>query len=143
MGHPRVVPMGEGVRVIHVPAGPQAPVGAESLYRHVPEFVSGVEAHRRAEGIDYDLIHSHYWLSGVAGLALKETWQSPLIQMFHTLGRLKNAVAQGAAERERDLRIAEEERLVAQADRIGWWRPMSWSGRISYGITARKPIASP
>lgn len=115
---PRVVPMGDRVRVIHIPAGPQAPVGGESLYRHVPEFVSGVEAHRRGEGIDYDLIHAHYWLSGVAGLALKETWQAPLIQMFHTLGRLKNSVARTRAEIEPTLRLSQEQRVVRLADRV-------------------------
>src|SRR4030095_14520113 len=68
--------------------------------------------------IDYDVIHAHYWLSGVAGLELRERWGGPMVQMLHTLGRLKNAVAQGAEELEPDLRIAEESRIVQTADRI-------------------------
>ena len=55
-------------------------------------------ASRSREGLEYDLIHAHYWLSGVAGLALREAWGAPLVHMFHTLGRLKNAVAQTPAE---------------------------------------------
>ena len=117
-GIPRVVDMGEGARVIHLAAGPQAPMPREDVHRHLDQFVAGVDAFRWEEGIDYDLIHGHYWLSGVAGLALRETWGAPLIQMFHTLGRLKNSVAQTASEVEPELRIAEESRIVGAADRI-------------------------
>lgn len=116
---PRIVEMLDGVRVIHLPAGPQAPMPRETVHRHLAEFVDGVEAHRRAEGLEYDLMHAHYWLSGVAGLKLRQAWGGPpLVQMFHTLGRLKNAVAQAPAEIEPELRIAEEGRIIRQADRV-------------------------
>jgi D-inositol-3-phosphate glycosyltransferase len=85
---PRVVPLAEHARVIHLPAGPQAPMPRERIHGHLDEFVAGVEAWRRAEGLDYDLVHGNYWLSGVVGLALRERWGVPLVQMFHTLGRL-------------------------------------------------------
>ena|SRR5688572_20847115 len=114
---PRVVPLAEHARVIHLPAGPQAPMPRERIHGHLDEFVAGVEAWRRAEGLDYDLVHGNYWLSGVVGLALRERWGVPLAQMFHTLGRLKNG-ARIAAEREPALRIAEERRIVAGADRL-------------------------
>src|SRR6185436_8908699 len=80
--------------------------------------VDGVEAFRVGHGIDYDLIHGHYWLSGAVGLGLRERWGVPLVQMFHTLGRLKNGATRNGAEREPELRIAEETRIVAAADRI-------------------------
>jgi D-inositol-3-phosphate glycosyltransferase len=115
---PRVVEMGHGARVIHLPAGPQALMPREEIYRHLGEFVTGVEAFRWEQGLDYDLIHAHYWLSGVAGLALREEWGTPLIQMFHTLGRLKNSVAQTESEVEPELRISEETRIVDRADRV-------------------------
>lgn len=115
---PTVVPMGETVRVIHLPAGPQAPMPRERVHRHLPEFVDRVDLHRRRESIGYDLIHGHYWLSGVAGLVLREAWKVPLVQMSHTLGRLKNSVAQTPSEVEPDLRIAEERRIVRHADRL-------------------------
>ena len=114
----RVVPLGPGARVVHLPAGPEAPMAREQVHPHLPEFVARVEAHRRAEGLAYDLVHAHYWLSGVAGLALREAWEVPLIQMFHTLGRLKNSVAKGPAEVEPELRLAEEGRIIRLADRI-------------------------
>ena len=115
---PRVVELGPGARVIHLPAGPEAPMPREALHRHLDEFTAGVEGFARQYDIRYDLIHAHYWLSGVAGLSLRERWGTPLVQMFHTLGRLKNAVAQSPGELEPSLRIEEEARIVAQADRL-------------------------
>ena len=115
---PRVVEMGQGARVIHLPAGPEAPMPREEVHRHLDQFVAGVDAFRWDEALDYDIIHAHYWLSGVAGLRLRETWGAPLIQMFHTLGRLKNSVAQTPAEVEPELRITEEARIVDTADRV-------------------------
>ena len=90
----------------------------EAIHPHLDQFAAGVEDFARESGIAYDLIHSHYWLSGVAGLRLREKWGAPLVQMFHTLGRLKNTVAQSPAEVEPALRLDEETRIVAQADRV-------------------------
>jgi D-inositol-3-phosphate glycosyltransferase len=115
---PRVVDMGHGARVIHLTAGPEAPMPREDIHRHLDQFVAGVEAFRWDEALDYDLIHAHYWLSGVAGLRLREAWGVPVVQMFHTLGRLKNSVARTPAEVEPELRISEESRIVDAADRI-------------------------
>jgi D-inositol-3-phosphate glycosyltransferase len=115
---PRVVAAAAGVRVVHLAAGPQAPMAREAVHAHLDEFVDGVEAFRARHGVEYDLIHGHYWLSGAVGLALRERWDVPLVQMFHTLGRLKNDVARNDAEREPDLRIAEETRIVGAADRL-------------------------
>jgi D-inositol-3-phosphate glycosyltransferase len=114
---PRVVALAEHARVIHLPAGAQAPLPRERVHGHLGEFVAGVEAWRQSQEIDYDLVHGNYWLSGVVGLTLRERWRVPLVQMFHTLGRLKNG-ARLAAEQEPVLRIAEEGRVVAGADRL-------------------------
>jgi D-inositol-3-phosphate glycosyltransferase len=115
---PRVVELGPGARVVHLPAGPEAPMPREAVHAHLDQFAAGIEEFARESGITYDLIHSHYWLSGVAGLRLREKWGAPLVQMFHTLGRLKNTVAQSPAELEPALRIEEEARIVAEADRV-------------------------
>jgi D-inositol-3-phosphate glycosyltransferase len=115
---PRVVRVADGVRVVHLTAGPQAPMARETVHDHLDEFIDGVEAFRIGAGADYDLIHAHYWLSGVVGLTLRERWGVPLVQMFHTLGRLKNDASRDGADREPDLRIVEEARIVADADRI-------------------------
>ena len=114
---PRVVALAERARVVHLPAGRQAPMERERVHGHLDEFVEGVEAWRRADGAEYDLVHGNYWLSGVVGLALRARWGVPLVQMFHTLAALKNG-AGVAAEREPALRIAEERRIIAEADRL-------------------------
>ena len=112
----RVVPLGEGARVVHLPAGPQAPMQRERVFDHLDEFVEGVDAWRRAHGIEYDLVHGHYWLSGVVGLALHERWGVPVLQMFHTFGHFKNGAARRRIDLEPSLRLDEEQRIVAQAD---------------------------
>ncbi|HXU90886.1 MAG TPA: glycosyltransferase [Methylomirabilota bacterium] len=114
---PRVVALADRARVIHVPAGPEAPMPRESIHAHLEQFVAGVDAWRDTAGVDYDLVHGHYWLSGVVGLTLRERWRVPLVQMFHTLGRLKNGAGL-VAEHEPALRIAEEHAIVAGADRL-------------------------
>lgn len=95
-----VVPLAPGVRVVHLAAGPEAPMPRERVYDHLDAFVDAVDAWRLAHGAEYDLVHGHYWLSGVAGLRLRARWGVPLVQMFHTLGQLKNSVARTADELE-------------------------------------------
>ena len=120
----RVVQLGERARVIHLPAGPEAPMERERVYGHLAEFIENVEAWRIECALDYDLIDAHYWLSGVVGLALRDHWARrepgsvPMLQRFHTLGRLKNRVAPLAGEREPEVRIREEHRIVVGADRL-------------------------
>ncbi len=110
--------LGHGNRVIHIPAGPETPLPKPILYQHVPEFVGGVREFARAQGQTYDVIHAHYWLSGVAARSLRAAWGAPFVQMFHTLGEMKNRVAQSAAERESELRIRVETELLRDADRL-------------------------
>lgn len=110
--------LGFGNRVIHVLAGPEVPRPKEILYEHVPEFVGGIREFTRANGVHYDLVHAHYWLSGVAARSLRQAWGIPFVQMFHTLGHMKNRIAQSEAERESELRIQVETELMAQADRL-------------------------
>src|SRR5450755_3146791 len=86
---PRIVQLSAQVRVIHIPAGPLAAVPKQDLYQYLPAFTQQVDEFRRAEGRDYDIVHSHYWLSGMAATQLAQRWDVPHVTMFHTLGRLK------------------------------------------------------
>lgn len=138
---PRVVPLGAGCRVIHLPAGPEAPMPREAVYQHVPEFVANLEAFREAEGLAYDLLHSHYWLSGAAGRLLKARWRTPLIQMFHTLGRLKNQALHASSEREPDFRIEEEGRIVRDADWVVAANPVDRAHLVWYYGAASDRVA--
>ncbi|HUH98892.1 MAG TPA: glycosyltransferase [Anaerolineales bacterium] len=111
--------LGYGNRVVHVPAGPEVPMPKQELTNYIPQFVEGIKAFAAEKGIRYDIIHSHYWMSGLAAESLSDAWGGvPIVHMFHTLGVMKNRIAQSEAERESPERIAGEQRVLARADRI-------------------------
>jgi D-inositol-3-phosphate glycosyltransferase len=110
--------LGELGRVIHIPAGPERPYDKNLVFDHLPDFVQSVQDFVATENIRYDLIHSHYWLSGWAALDLRTVWRAPVIQMFHTLGEMKNRVAQSPAEQESPRRIEVEGQIMRSADRL-------------------------
>ena len=115
---PEVVRLGPGARVIHVSAGPARPIARAAVADHLEEFAERMEAFRTRERVRYDLVHSHYWLSGLAGLDVARRWDVPLVHMFHTLGAIKNAVARGSNDTEPEERLAAEIRIAKEADRI-------------------------
>jgi len=115
---PRVVPLGEGSRVVHLAAGPTRPLARAAQVQYLGAFADGVEAFRRGAGAEYALVHSHYWLSGLVGLDLARRWRRPFVHMFHTLGAIKNRVARGSGDVEPPERLLAETRVAAGADRI-------------------------
>jgi D-inositol-3-phosphate glycosyltransferase len=110
--------LGYGNRVVHIPAGPETPLPKPDLVEHIPEFVERIYQFAAEKGIQYDAIHSHYWMSGIAAQTLKERWQIPVIHMFHTLGEMKNRVALSEREREGAYRLNGERQVLQIADRI-------------------------
>ncbi len=111
--------LGFGNRVVHIPAGPEAPRPKQELATYLPQFVENVCRFASEKGMRYDLIHSHYWMSGVAALTLRDCWGGvPVLHMFHTLGIMKNRVAQSEAQKEGLYRVEGEKQVLAQADRI-------------------------
>jgi D-inositol-3-phosphate glycosyltransferase len=110
--------LGYGNRIVHIPAGPEVPRPKIELPDYLPEFVQGINKFAKEKNIHYDLIHSHYWMSGIAGLSLKHEWKVPILQMFHTLGHMKNIVAQSPSEKEDEARISGEEKILEIADCI-------------------------
>jgi len=110
--------LGFGNRIVHVPAGPETPLPKDRLQDYLDQFVSGVLSFAEARDLRYDVIHAHYWLSGLAGLELRRRWGPPLIQMFHTLGEMKNRVARSADEHSPPERLEAERRLLREADRV-------------------------
>src|SRR5688572_679340 len=111
--------LGYGNRVVHVPAGPEHPVSKEELANYIPEFVEGIKAFACEKGIKYDIIHSHYWMSGIAAASLSDAWGgTPIVHMFHTLGEMKNRIARSEEEREGEYRIDGEKQVLHRADRV-------------------------
>lgn len=111
--------LGERARVIHIPAGPQAPIPVADVGLYLDEFAAGVAAFAVAEGLHYDVIHSHYWLSGLVAEKLGAYWgETPIVHMFHTLGHMKNRVATEPGERAPQERLDGESHVMAVADRL-------------------------
>jgi len=115
---PDVVDYAPGARVIHIDAGPHRHVDKYDVLDYLPEFACGVQRFRALMGVSYDVIHSHYWLSGRLGVLFAEHWGVPLVSTFHTLAQLKNRVAETAAEREQAVRYEIELRTMAASDRV-------------------------
>lgn len=120
LGARSVVEVDDRFAVHHITAGPRAPVPKEALTNHLCAFLLGLEAHVERLGIDrrYDAVHAHYWMSGWVGLRLRERWDVPLIQTFHTLAAVKNRALVPGEPPEPVLRVLAEQRLAARADRI-------------------------
>jgi D-inositol-3-phosphate glycosyltransferase len=112
---PQIVDLGDGARVVHLKAGPLSET-KEALYQYIPEFLNNLLAFQRSEETPYDLIHSHYWLSGRVGMELSKSWNVPHVTTFHTLAKTK--LQARAGEKEPDLRVSVERRVMGSADAI-------------------------
>jgi len=137
--------LGHGARVIHIPAGPQEPIPVADIINYLDEFAAGVLHIAKKEQLHYDLIHSHYWLSGLVAEKLRNAWPyAPIVQMFHTLGHMKNRVAVNDSERVPQERIAGERHLLEIADRIVVATPAEQAQlHWLYGSRAGKEIVIP
>ncbi len=102
-----------GVNVVHVPAGPpDAPLSEQ--YEYLPEFLDGILRRRDRIQADYQAVHSHYWLSGLAGLQFAAAVGAPHIMTFHTLSRIKMQSRSG--ESEPVVRQHSEAEIIAGSD---------------------------
>jgi D-inositol-3-phosphate glycosyltransferase len=118
-GRPAVERPCPGVCVHNVAAGPRRKVPKEEL----PELLHGMVAEiERISGQQwpgrYDLVHSHYWISGVAGLALSRQWNVPFVHTMHTMAKVKNLVLQPGEKPEPRSREDGEYRIVDGATRL-------------------------
>lgn len=91
---PFIVEMGEGARLIHVEAGPPEAEKTD-IAEYLPTFIENVKSFVSDEDTEYDLVHSHYWLSGPAGIELAQTWNKPHVATFHTLAEVKRQARSG------------------------------------------------
>ena len=113
---PAVVENDAGYRVIHIDAGPAEPLSTADQSGLVGEFAAAAVSWAEAAGVSYDLVHSHYWLSGWAGILVKRELDIPLANSFHTLGRVKDAARRADQPPESLLRIAAEHEVIALSD---------------------------
>ena len=112
---PRKVRMGPGVTVDHVTAGPVEVVSKDALFPYMDDFAADLR--RQWTRVRPDVVHAHFWMSGYAALEAARPLGIPVVMTFHALGVVKRR-HQGARDTSPPERLAVEERLVREADRI-------------------------
>ena len=117
---PQCIDLAPGARLIHLDAGP-VDAAKSQTYPLLPEFTEQLLAFRRKENVTYDLVSSHYWLSGLVGLKLGRLWGVPHVTSFHTLAEVKRRARPG--EQEPPIRTASEAKIASGATRIIVWTP--------------------
>jgi D-inositol-3-phosphate glycosyltransferase len=115
-GRRRDITLYPGVRLIRLNGTSGGDVAKEQLPEHLQQVFDALEAYRLSQGLNYDMVYSHYWLSGVVGAMAQAHWNCPHLMMFHTLGVLKNKT--DSTENEPGHRISHERKLVHSADGI-------------------------
>ncbi|MGI8518841.1 MAG: glycosyltransferase [Acidimicrobiia bacterium] len=139
---PPVVDVIDGYRVIHVAAGPMQPLPISALPRFVREFAGAVIEQLRPD--PPQILHSHYWLSGWAGLLVKRALSIPLANSFHTLGRVKNDNLRIDDTQESLLRIAAEHEVIAESDCVMASTPAEAAELLEYyGADPNRLCTSP
>ncbi len=104
-------------RVIHLKGGSERPMDRTKLYDSLPEFTNNLESFIIRNREKYDVIYSHYWLSGLVGERIKRTFSLPQVQIYHTLAFMKKRVLE-SANREHPLRLRSEQHLAQLSDAI-------------------------
>jgi D-inositol-3-phosphate glycosyltransferase len=119
LAEPEVTELAPGVLVKHIPAGPFEGLRKEDLPAQLCAVTAGVLRAEAAknEGF-YDLVHSHYWLSGQVGWIAQERWGVPLVHTMHTMARVKNLTLALGDAPEPAIREIGEEQVVTAADRL-------------------------
>lgn len=107
----------DGVRVVHVPAGPPTQMSKEDLLPFMPEFADFLVGFCRRERKPYDVMHANFFMSGMAALKVKAALGIPLVTTFHALGKVRR-IHQGADDGFPDARFAIEDELVRRSDAI-------------------------
>lgn len=113
---PEIIRMAPGVRLIQIRSGEPADIHKMQVYLYAPDFAIKTETFCLKNNLSYDVIFSHYWISGIAGEYLQSRWNIPHMIMFHTLGAIKNAI--GIGENEPPIRLQEESRVARSCQKI-------------------------
>ncbi len=122
--NPRLVQVTEGFRVIHLPNGPHTPLPKKHILAHLPEFTQSLKDFMKKEQITYDILHAHYYLSGIVALEIRDG--SPqgrddkpkIVMTFHTMGLMKQLVAGGTSPEDPADRVDLERAIAESADSI-------------------------
>ena len=131
-------------RVVHIEAGPVAPIPIVEQRQYADEFAAESLAWIEDRGERPDVVHSHYWLSGRAGVRIKEALGIPLANSFHTLGKVKDAArADDEARQPRD-RLLTEEEVIGLSNCVIASTPYEFEDLLEhYGASPERLCVSP
>lgn len=116
---PYNISIAPNVLLHHIPAGPERPLSKNQLLPYVSDFAHGIIHYYQSQSSQPQLIHAHYYLSGLAAVEVKKVFtEIPMMQSFHTLALMKNLVARSADELESERRIDAEQNLSQSAQMI-------------------------
>ncbi len=122
---PDVIDWAPGVRIVNLPAGPPHFLPKDDLWPLMPAFRDAFLRFIEREGTTYDLLHGNFWMSGWVAIKLRRELGTPVVQIFHAMGKTKQR-HQGAADTSPDDRIAVESAVIAGVDRIIAQCPSEW-----------------
>jgi D-inositol-3-phosphate glycosyltransferase len=141
---PEVTEVCDGYRVVHISAGPTTRIPIAEMIHHVGEFTEGTLEWIDAAGIRSDVLHSHYWLSGWAGVVLKEALGVPLANSFHTLGRVKDLTRRSDEPPSSPVRTFTEQEVIARSDCVIASTPHEFEDLLyHYGASPERLCTSP
>ncbi|MDD4940092.1 MAG: glycosyltransferase [Candidatus Omnitrophica bacterium] len=138
--HPNEKPIvrKNGFRVVHIDAGPAAPIPKEKLLPFIPEFSLGIRNFIKKNKMNYKVLHANFFDSGQAGMEIKKELGIPIIVTFHALGKIRRQY-QGAQDRFPDIRFSVEEDIMRFSDGIIAECPQDKEDMISlYGADPKK-----
>lgn len=141
---PEVVEVGDGYRVVHLDAGPAMSLPPDELTAYVAEFGEAVIAWSQTRGERFDIVHTHYWLSGWAGVLVKEGLSIPLANSFHTLGRIKDRSRRTDELASSPMRLGTEDQVIALSDCVVSATPYEFNDLVEhYGASPERLCVSP
>jgi D-inositol-3-phosphate glycosyltransferase len=115
VGLPTVVELEPGVRVVHLVAGPEAPVARGRLPELIGPFTDAARVWIAAQPLGYDVLHANYWISGAVAHTIKHELGLPLVSTFHTLARVK---AEAGIDDDPEVRGRIEQDVIACSDLV-------------------------
>jgi D-inositol-3-phosphate glycosyltransferase len=139
-----VIEVMPGYRVVHIDAGEPRILSIGEMKPLVIEFTDGVLAWMDANSPDFDLVHSHYWLSGRTGVSIKDKYGIPLANSFHTLGRVKDRTRSSGEAPSSAQRLLTEQDVIARSDCVIASTPFEFEDLLAhYGASPERLCVSP
>ncbi len=133
-----------GYTVIQIEAGPTERLAIDEMQPFAADFADGVEKWIRSEDAGFDLVHSHYWLSGRCGVRLKDALGLPLANSFHTLGKVKDAARHPHEAPSSNDRLVTEQEVISRSDCVIASTPYEFDELLEhYGASPERLCVSP